>query len=121
MKVSYKQIRRVTPVIVDDYYGCTMDDFLDDDQCAEINAQWIREKLERAEDIRKALAPRPLNNCVYLFRKEAHLTQRQLAEMVGLSVNAISAIERGRFGCSAYTAALLCAVFQCDFEELFYL
>lgn len=58
MKVNYKKIHRVTPVIVDHYYGCTMDDFLDDDQCAEINAQRIREIILRGR-MKRAVARNP--------------------------------------------------------------
>lgn len=62
-----------------------------------------------------------LKNRLKEFRQEKGWTQSQLAERVGSSKNTISSIETSQFCPTAYLAALLCAAFDCKFEELFYL
>lgn len=52
MKVSYKQIRRVTPVFVDHYYSMTLNDFHDDDEIAEMQAFWIYDIIKRGQEKR---------------------------------------------------------------------
>ena len=61
-----------------------------------------------------------LKNRLKQYRKEAKLTQTQLAELIGSTKNTISSIETGQFCPTAYLAALLCAALNCKFEELFY-
>lgn len=61
-----------------------------------------------------------LKNRLKAYRKEAGLTQTQLAEMVGSSKNTVSSIETGQFCPTAYLAALLCIALDCKFEDLFY-
>jgi len=62
-----------------------------------------------------------LKNRLKEFRQEKGWTQSQLAERVGSSKNTISSIETSQFCPTAYLAALLCAAFDCKFEDLFYL
>ncbi len=62
-----------------------------------------------------------LKNRLKEFRQEKGWTQSQLAERVGSSKNTISSIETSQFCPTAYLAALLCAAFDCEFEDLFYL
>lgn len=62
-----------------------------------------------------------LKNRVKELRKEKGWSQTELAEMVGSSRNTITSIENGQFCPSAYLAAILCAVFDCKFEDIFYL
>lgn len=59
-------------------------------------------------------------NRIRKYRQRLGLTQLQLAVLVKVSVNSISAFETGAFHPSAYHAALLCEALQCSFEELFY-
>lgn len=61
-----------------------------------------------------------LKNRLKQYRKEAKLTQTQLAELIGSTKNTISSIETGQFCPTAYLAALLCAALNCKFEDLFY-
>ena len=61
-----------------------------------------------------------LKNRLKQYRKEAKLTQTQLAELIGSTKNTISSIETGQFCPTAYLAALLCAALECKFEDLFY-
>lgn len=61
-----------------------------------------------------------LKNRLKEFRRQAKLTQLQLAEKVGSSKNTISSIETGQFCPTAYLAYLLCLALDCKFEDLFY-
>lgn len=61
-----------------------------------------------------------LKNRLKEFRRQAKLTQQQLAEKVGSSKNTISSIETGQFCPTAYLAYLLCLALDCKFEDLFY-
>ena len=61
-----------------------------------------------------------LKNSLKKYRKEANLTQTQLAELIGSTKNTISSIETGQFCPTAYLAALLCTALECKFEDLFY-
>ena len=48
------------------------------------------------------------------FRKKKGLTQKQLAELIGVSVSAIQQIEYGKIGLSLHHAILLSDLFGCD-------
>ncbi|MBQ6789341.1 MAG: helix-turn-helix transcriptional regulator [Clostridia bacterium] len=61
-----------------------------------------------------------LKNRLKQYRKEAKMTQTQLAELIGSTKNTISSIETGQFCPTAYLAALLCTALNCKFEDLFY-
>ena len=61
-----------------------------------------------------------LKNRLKQYRKEAKMTQTQLAELIGSTKNTISSIETGQFCPTAYIAALLCTALNCKFEDLFY-
>ena len=52
--------------------------------------------------------------------KEAHLTQQNLADVIGVSRNTISSIENGQFNPTAKLALILCIALDKNFEELFY-
>jgi len=48
------------------------------------------------------------------------LSQAQLAELVGVSRNTISAIETGQFNPTAKLALIICIALDRKFEDLFY-
>ena len=62
-----------------------------------------------------------LKNNLKALRAEMSWSQADLAKEAGVSRNTISSIETGEFVPSAKLAAILCAVFDKKFEELFYL
>lgn len=62
-----------------------------------------------------------LRNNIKAFRNARNLSQDKLAEYSGLSQNTISDYENGKTGCTAYHAAILCDLFCCRFEDLFFL
>ena len=62
-----------------------------------------------------------LKNKLKEFRQKHNMTQNELAQLVGTSRNTISSIETGQFCPTAYLAAVLCAAFDCKFEDLFQL
>ena len=53
-------------------------------------------------------------------RKEKHMSQTDLAKLVGVSRNTISSIETGQFNPTAKLALILCIALDKKFEELFY-
>ena len=61
-----------------------------------------------------------LKNNLKKVRTEKKLSQSALAEMVGVSRNAISSIETGQFNPTAKLALILCIALDKKFEELFY-
>ena len=61
-----------------------------------------------------------LKNNLKAVRTERKLSQSALAEMVGVSRNTISSIERGQFNPTAKLALILCIALDKKFEELFY-
>lgn len=61
-----------------------------------------------------------LKNNLKEIRAEKHLSQSQLAELVGVSRNTISSIETGQFNPTAKLALILCVALDKKFEELFY-
>ena len=62
-----------------------------------------------------------LKNNLKQLRAEFQWSQTDLAKMAGVSRNTISSIETGEYVPSAKLAAILCTVFDKQFEELFYL
>lgn len=61
-----------------------------------------------------------LKNNLALARQEKDLTQKELADLVGVSRNTISSIETGQFNPTAKLALILCITLDKKFEELFY-
>ncbi len=61
-----------------------------------------------------------LKNRIRQARTEKHLSQAELARLVGVSRNTISAIENGQFNPTARLALILCIALDHKFEELFY-
>ena len=61
-----------------------------------------------------------LRNRLREARAELGVSQKQLAEVVGVSRNTISSIETGQFSPTAKLAMVLCIVLDKKFEELFY-
>ena len=61
-----------------------------------------------------------LKNNLKEARIEHHLSQTQLAELVGVSRNTISSIETGQFHPTAKLALVLCIALDKKFEDLFY-
>ena len=61
-----------------------------------------------------------LKNRLKETRAELKLSQKQLADMVGVSRNTISSIETGQFNPTAKLALILCIALDKKFEDLFY-
>ena len=61
-----------------------------------------------------------LKNRLKEVRAELKLSQKQLADMVGVSRNTISSIETGQFNPTAKLALILCIALDKKFEDLFY-
>lgn len=61
-----------------------------------------------------------LKNNLKEARAKKQISQRELAEMVGVSRNTISSIETGRFNPTAKLALIICIALDKKFEELFY-
>ncbi len=61
-----------------------------------------------------------LNNNLKEARAKKQISQRELAEMVGVSRNTISSIETGQFNPTAKLALIICIALDKKFEELFY-
>ena len=61
-----------------------------------------------------------LQNRLKVARAEKKLSQRDLAKMVGVSRQTISAIETGQFNPTAKLALILCIALDKKFEDLFY-
>ena len=61
-----------------------------------------------------------LKNRLNEARAESGLSQKQLADMVGVSRNTISSIETGQFNPTAKLALILCIALDKKFEDLFY-
>lgn len=61
-----------------------------------------------------------LRNNLAQARKEKHLSQSDLAKLIGVSRNTISSIETGQFNPTAKLALILCIALDKKFEELFY-
>ncbi len=62
-----------------------------------------------------------LKNKLKEMRKEKHLSQSALADMIGVSRNTISSIETGQYTPTAKLAYILCIALDTKFEDLFYL
>lgn len=60
-----------------------------------------------------------LGSKIRILRKEAGLTQEQLAEMVDVSVNFIGYIERGERAPSMYTVEQIAQALDVDLKDLF--
>lgn len=61
-----------------------------------------------------------LRNRLKDARTEAGLTQKELAERIGVSRNTISSIETGEFCPTSKLSLILCIALDKKFEELFY-
>ncbi len=61
-----------------------------------------------------------LQNQLKRARTEIRITQKDLADLVGVSRQTISSIENGQFNPTAKLALLLCIALDKKFEELFY-
>lgn len=61
-----------------------------------------------------------LKNNLRQMRTEQKLSQKQLAELVGVSRNTISSIETGQYCPTAKLALILCTALDTKFEDLFY-
>ncbi|BAE81871.1 helix-turn-helix transcriptional regulator [Desulfitobacterium hafniense] len=60
-----------------------------------------------------------MHNKVRILREEWGLTQKELGEKVGVSRQAINAIETGKFDPSLWLAYDLAKLFKVSIEELF--
>lgn len=61
-----------------------------------------------------------LKNRLKETRMELKLSQKRLADMVGVSRNTISSIETGQFNPTAKLALIICIALDKKFEDLFY-
>lgn len=61
-----------------------------------------------------------LKNWLKVARAEKNLSQGDLADMVGVSRQTISSIEKGQFNPTAKLALILCIALDKKFEDLFY-
>ena len=61
-----------------------------------------------------------LKNNLKEARAKKQISQRELADMVGVSRNTISSIETGQFNPTAKLALIICIALDKKFEELFY-
>lgn len=61
-----------------------------------------------------------LQNRLRLARAQRHISQGELAQLVGVSRQTISSIENHQFCPSARLALLLCIALEQPFETLFY-
>ena len=61
-----------------------------------------------------------LKNRLKEIRSELKLSQKALADMVGVSRNTISSIETGQFNPTAKLALILCIALDKKFEDIFY-
>ena len=61
-----------------------------------------------------------LKNNLKEARAKKQISQRELAEMVGVSRNTISSIETGQFNPTAKLALIISIALDKKFEELFY-
>lgn len=61
-----------------------------------------------------------LHNRLKVARAEKDMTQKSLAEMVGVSRQTINSIEKGQFNPTAKLALLICIALDKKFEELFF-
>ena len=61
-----------------------------------------------------------LKNKLKKVRNEKHMSQSDLARLIGVSRNTISSIETGQFNPTAKLALVLCIALDKKFEELFY-
>ena len=61
-----------------------------------------------------------LKNNLKEARAKKQISQRELAEMVGVTRNTISSIETGQFNPTAKLALIICIALDKKFEELFY-
>ncbi|WP_139994220.1 helix-turn-helix transcriptional regulator [Kurthia sp. Dielmo] len=59
-------------------------------------------------------------NHIRTARKGKKMSQRELAELIGVSRNTISSLETGQFNPTAKLALILCIALEMKFEELFY-
>lgn len=69
MKISYKEIRRVTPARVDPYGILSIEDLYDEDQCREMEESWILSVLRRGNAKRVSCPHRAMcaNNKLICF------------------------------------------------------
>lgn len=61
-----------------------------------------------------------LKNRLKVARAEKDITQKELADLVGVSRQTISSIETGQFNPTAKLALIICIALDKKFEELFY-
>lgn len=62
-----------------------------------------------------------MRNRIKVERAKKNITQAQLAKLVGVSRQAINAIELGKYNLSTILALKMASVFECKIEELFIL
>ena len=61
-----------------------------------------------------------LRNRLKEMRLTYHLSQAELANMIGVSRNTISSIETGQFNPTAKLALIICIALEKKFEDIFY-
>ncbi len=61
-----------------------------------------------------------LKNRLKEIRNEKRISQQELADIVGVSRNTISSIERGQYQPTAKLAYVICIALDKKFEDIFY-
>ena len=61
-----------------------------------------------------------LRNRLKEYRSEQNLSQKGLADIVGVSRNTISSIETGQYQPTAKLALVICSALDKKFEDVFY-
>ena len=59
-------------------------------------------------------------NNIKKFRLSLGYTQKQLADLCGVSQNTISDLENNNCGCTAYLSGIICSVLGRTWDEVFY-
>lgn len=60
-----------------------------------------------------------MNNCIAALRSEYGLTQKELADKVGVSRQTIISLEKGRYDPSIHLAHRIAATFELTIEQVF--
>lgn len=60
-----------------------------------------------------------MENYIKNYRKEANITQQQLADLVSVSARTIISLEKGKYNPSVLLAYKISRVFNVNIEELF--
>lgn len=60
-----------------------------------------------------------INNNIKVYRAKHHMTQEDLADLVGVRRETIGNLEKGRYNPSLVLAWKIAKIFQCRIEDIF--